>query len=134
MIIFIIILFNLIDDILVAGISVYCRMGERIHGMKKSFNRWYDKHPELMELLGALRHSRDSEQERIIGGMKELIMGHDPELMDRWVLEFPLTTKRRWYDKNPYSWLVINSLKYADRRLVRGVIGYLKGELEPHVQ
>jgi hypothetical protein len=102
--------------------------------MKNKYSRWYDKHPELKQLMDVLKVSQISEQEKIIGGMKELIMEHDPELMDRWVLEFPLTTKRRWYDKNPYSWLVINSLKYADRRLVRGVILYLKGELEPDVE
>ncbi|HUT65089.1 MAG TPA: hypothetical protein VMZ05_02960 [Spirochaetota bacterium] len=102
--------------------------------MKKPNGRWYDKHPELKQLLDVLKVSQISELEKVIGGMKELIMEHDPELMDRWVLEFPLTTKRRWYDKDPYSWLVINSLKYADRGLLRGVILYLKGELKPDVE
>ena len=102
--------------------------------MTKPDKRWYDRHPELKNLLNLLKDSQLSEQERIIGGMKEIIMEYDPELMDRWVLEFPLTTKRRWYDKDPYSWLVINSLKYADSRLVSGVVFYLKGELESDVE
>jgi hypothetical protein len=50
--------------------------------------------------------------------------------MDRWVMEFPLTTKRRWYDKNPYSWLVINSLKYSEKKLMNRVITYLNKELK----
>ena len=102
--------------------------------MKEQYGRWYDKHPELKQLLEVLKGSQLPDRERIIGGMKELIMDHDPELMDRWVMEFPLTTKRRWYDQNPYSWLVINSLKYADRKLVRGVVLYLQEELEPDVE
>lgn len=109
-------------------------MFEGIGGMEKTDKRWYDKDPKLRSLMKLLRVIEPSVQDRIITGMKELIMEYDPELMDRWVLEFPLTTKRRWYDKNPYSWLVINSLKYADTSLLGGVISYLKGELEPDVK
>ena len=102
--------------------------------MEKTDKRWYDKNAKLTSLLELLRVTQPSDQERIITGMKELIMEYDPQLMDRWVLEFPLTTKRRWYDKNPYFWLVINSLKYADTSLLGGVLSYLKAELKPDVE
>jgi len=102
--------------------------------MKTLDKRWYDKNKKLASLLGILRTLDPSDQERVVAEMKEIIMGYDQELMDRWVLEFPLTTKRRWYDRNPYSWLVINSLKYADSRLLGGIILFLKDELEPDVE
>jgi len=96
--------------------------------------RWYDKNKNLASLLGILKARDPCDQEKVVAGMKEIIMGYDQDLMDRWVLEFPLTTKRRWYDQNPYSWLVINSLKYADSRLLGGIILFLKTELEPDVE
>jgi len=39
--------------------------------------------------------------------------------------------KRRWYDQNPYCWLIINGLKYADDIFLQKVIDYLQREL-PH--
>ena len=99
-----------------------------------SDKRWYDANPVLRELLERLKITDNPKQEKLIGGIKDLIMSCDSELMDRWVLEFPLTTKRRWYDKNPYSWLVINSLKYAEKKLQRRVISYLKKELKSHIE
>ena len=96
--------------------------------------RWYDANPLLKDLLERLKTAKNPKQERIISGIKELIMNYDSELMDRWVLEFPLTTKRRWYDKSPYSWLVINSLKYAEKKLLRRVVSYLKKELKPEIE
>ena len=56
-------------------------------------------------------------------------MDYDNELIDRHVLKFPMTYKRRWYDKNPYSWVIINALKYANKDLITDVILYLKGKL-----
>ena len=56
-------------------------------------------------------------------------MDYDNELIDRHVLEFPMTNRRRWYDKDPYSWLIINALKYANKDLITDVILYLKGKL-----
>ena len=99
--------------------------------MKTPDKRWYDRNKSLASLLGMLKTRGPSDQEKLVTGMKEIIMEYDRDLMDRWVLEFPLTTKRRWYDQNPYSWLVINSLKYADAKLLAGIILYLRTELEP---
>ena len=96
--------------------------------------RWYDANPGLRELLEKLKITNNPKQEKIISSIKDLIMSYDSELMDRWVLEFPLTTKRRWYDKNPYSWLVINSLKYSEKKLLRRVISYLKKELKSQIK
>jgi len=92
-------------------------------------NRWYDKHPELGLLLERLRILDLQDRERIIEGMKNLIVKYDEDLIDRYVLEFPLTLKRRWYDEDPISWMVINALKYVDEDLLENIIFYLREQL-----
>jgi len=92
-------------------------------------NRWYDKHPEIGLLLEKLRILDLQDRGKIIEEMKNLIVKYDKDLIDRYVLEFPLTLKRRWYDEDPVSWMVINSLKYVDEDLLENIIFYLKEQL-----
>jgi len=92
-------------------------------------NRWYDSYPKLMKLINKLKGSEKSKRETLILGMKEIIIEHDSELIDKHVQEFPMTYKRRWYDEDPDSWLVINSLKYADDDLLTDIILYLRERL-----
>ncbi len=87
--------------------------------------RWYDKTPELSGYIDYLRDVEPDRRDKIIGDLKGLI---SDGLIDDNVLEFPLTTKRRWYDSDPYAWLVINALKYADDELINRVIGYFREE------
>ena len=87
--------------------------------------RWYDKNPELSGYIDYLRDVEPDRRDKIIGDLKDLI---SDGLIDDNVLEFPLTTKRRWYDSDPYAWLVINALKYADDELIDRVIGYFREE------
>jgi hypothetical protein len=116
-------------------VFLYNVRGEVVKKMEAvADKRWYDANPILRGLLEKLKITNNTKQEKIISDIKNLIMSYDSELMDRWVLEFPLTTKRRWYDKNPYSWLVINSLKYAEKKLLRRVMSYLKKELKSHIE
>ena len=58
--------------------------------------------------------------------MKDIIIDYDYELLNRYVIEFPMTYNRRWYDKDPFSWLIINGLKYANKELLNKIITYLK--------
>ena len=58
--------------------------------------------------------------------MKDIIIDYDYELFNRHVLEFSMTHNRRWYDKDPFSWLTINGLKYANKELLNKIITYLK--------
>ena len=77
-------------------------------------NRWYDKYENFAALLNRIKHLRKQDRENILIYIKDLISDIDPKLFDRHVHEFPLSVKRRWYDKDPYSWLIINALKYVD--------------------
>lgn len=95
---------------------------------KNDANRWYDKNPDLKTFLEKLKYSNKSTQDIVLNDIKNLIMGFDSELVDRHVMEFPLTQKRRWYDQDPYSWLAINALKYVDGIILKEVIN-LKNKL-----
>jgi len=93
-------------------------------------NRWYDNYPDLGELLKKLKNINESDRGNLLNSIKGLIEESDPALVDRYVMEFPLSTKkRRWYDKDPYSWLAVNSLKYANENIKKKVIVYLKKKL-----
>ena len=102
-------------------------MGIDMHVDSK--NRWYDKYSDLRSLLEKLKGLKRRERDKIILDMKDLIIDYDDELIDRYVFEFPIPLRRRWYDKSPFSWLVINVLKYANKDLITDVIIYLKERL-----
>ena len=93
---------------------------------KNTRKRWYDKNPELSGFFERLKDFDPARRESMIGDLKDLITSFDDGLIDDNVMEFPLTTKRRWYDSDPYAWLVINALKYADDELINRVIVYFK--------
>jgi hypothetical protein len=90
-----------------------------------SAKRWYDDIPELREKIEKLRDMDEVSRNRIFAGIKKLDKDFDSKLIDRHVLEFPMEQKRRWYDQDPYAWLIINSLRYAGPDLLQKVIDYL---------
>ena len=94
--------------------------------MNKNKNRGYDKYPDLRERLDALKELDKEERDAIIAGIKDSIMSGDPGLIDRHVMEFPMTSKRRWYDQDPYCWLTVNALKYANEDLIEKVTSFIK--------
>jgi len=96
--------------------------------MKKE-KRWYDENPELRKLLEKLKKLEKYERDVIFEDIKKLDDDFDSKLIDRHVMEFPMNLRRRWYDRDPYSWLVINGLKYADDVLLAKVIVCLKEKL-----
>jgi hypothetical protein len=89
-------------------------------------NRWYDKYPGLQILLEKLKSLEKRERDRIIIYVKDLIIDHDKKLFDKCVFEFPMPKRRRWYDKNHFSWLVINSLKYAEEDFINEMTLFLQ--------
>jgi len=88
--------------------------------------RWYDAVPELRDQIERLKDLNKEKRDKLFDGIKKLESDFDSKLIDRHVLEFPMNLRRRWYDQDPTSWLMINALKYADRPLLQRVIDYLK--------
>ncbi|MDY6933053.1 MAG: hypothetical protein SVZ03_02370 [Spirochaetota bacterium] len=89
-------------------------------------NRWYDKNPELSELFEQIKECNKRRRDEILLDVKNIIVESDPELIDRHVMEFSLDLKRRWYDKDPISWMIINGLKYADDKLIEQIVEYYR--------
>jgi hypothetical protein len=86
---------------------------------------WYDNYPVLEKAIDKLEDLNKQDRDEIIRGLKDIILKHDDELIDRHAVEFPMTCARSWYDKDPYAWLVINSLKYVDEDLKNDITIYL---------
>ncbi|MFC1586519.1 hypothetical protein ACFL5V_13310 [Fibrobacterota bacterium] len=89
--------------------------------------RWYDKYGELAKNLDSFKEMEPKQKDPLIKGIMELIKEHQPELLAaEKAFEFPLEIKRRrWYDKDPYLWLMINTLQGASRELLKLVSDYL---------
>ncbi len=92
-------------------------------------NRWYDKYPRFGSCLDRLKECAPHDRDRLVQGIMLLIREHAPTLLDRFVQDFPLDIRRqRWYDKDPYLWLVMNGLRYANADLRERVTAYLETE------
>lgn len=92
-------------------------------------NRWYDQYPELSQLIEKIKVLSDDEKNEVLIKIKDIVIKHDAKIIDSHVMEFPMSSKRRWYDKDPYSWLVINALKFASEDLINIVTDYLKEKI-----
>ena len=98
---------------------------ERKSIMKRK-DRWYDQHPKLARLLESFKEMPRKQRDSLICGVMAIIKNYDSKLLDKYVMEFPLNLyRRRWYDKDPYLWLMFNGLRYAERSLLKKVAFYL---------
>ncbi len=92
-------------------------------------NRWYDRYERFGRCLDGLKECNPWDRNRLVQGIMTIIRDHAPTLLDRFVQDFPLDIRRqRWYDKDPYLWLVMNGLRYADADLRDRVTAYLEEE------
>ena len=97
---------------------------------KRSGGRWYDRYPPLNDYLERLRELPEKEFERIVKGLRDVVVEQAPGLIDDTAMDFPLDAlRRRWYDKEPICWLTINSLRVAEREVVDKAIAYLGKQL-----
>ncbi len=88
--------------------------------------RWYDNHSKLMHAIHMLKPLKGKALDEIVIELKNIICRHDTDLIDRYFMAFPLKPfKRRWYDKDPYLWIVINSLRFADQDTLEDVIEFI---------
>jgi hypothetical protein len=94
--------------------------------------RWYDKHKNLRKYLESLREINQEEKDSLLRDLLNIIKKHNPELFSpEKSLEFPLELhRRRWYDRDPNLWLLMNTLQIADKRLLKKVTDYLQKNLE----
>lgn len=97
--------------------------------MKKNM-RWYDKHKKLAGLLERFKGMPQEQRNGLVSGVMEIIKPMDPKLVDKHVMEFPLETqRRRWYDMDPYLWLLFNGLRYANAEILKKTTAYLEKKM-----
>ncbi|MFW5960366.1 MAG: hypothetical protein ACOCSE_04535 [Chitinivibrionales bacterium] len=94
-------------------------------------NRWYDKYPKLSKNLESLKPLKHKQRDPVIKGILDIINRMQPELTDsQYALEFSLDLhRRRWYDYDPYLWLIFHGLQSADKEVIDAVSDYLERNL-----
>jgi hypothetical protein len=94
--------------------------------------RWYDRYPELARYLEEFRRMSRHRRDELIGGVMAIVKESASSIFDDFLLDFPLDlNRRRWYDRDPYLWLLFNGLAYADRELLDAVTRYLRANARP---
>lgn len=97
--------------------------------MKK--NRWYDKHEGLANHFEALKAMPPKRLEEMLKDLIALGRLLDPNLFEEHLLEYPLDLKkRRWYDDDPYLWLVVNGLRFASDDIINKVVAFFDKQIE----
>lgn len=92
--------------------------------------RWYDKHNKLGKYLDGLKDMNSSKRDKIVKDILAIINSENPKLLsDENTIDFPLNiNRRRWYDEDPYLWLLINGLSRGDNKTLKKVTEYFDKE------
>lgn len=94
-----------------------------------SSKRWYDAHKEFAVRLESLKTAKARNRNKMVAGVLEIITTDSPELLEKYLLDFPLDQKRRrWYDQDPYLWLMVNGLEHAGVKLLRKVTAFMSNK------
>ena len=94
-------------------------------------NRWYDRDRKLSCLLDSFKTMGEESRDRLCSGIIGLIHKFQAPLIDEDAMKFPLEfPSRRWYDKDPYLWLIFNGLRRANNTLIKKVTDYLDKNVE----
>jgi hypothetical protein len=92
--------------------------------------RWYDKDKELAKYLDNLVKIHPDNELKVINGLLEIIRQNNPDILNKFTIPHDIENwHKRWYDNNPIFWLTINSLKYADEKLLKKISDYLEKEI-----
>ncbi len=92
--------------------------------------RWYDQYEVLTRSLEVLKGMSRKERHPLVKDVLTIIRKEAPEIIDDTVMDYPLDShRRRWYDRDPYLWLMVNSLQYAEPSLVRKVAIFMEERL-----
>ncbi len=90
-------------------------------------SRWYDKYEKLGQQIENLKEMDPEQRDALIKGIMTIIKEKSPELLEDFMLEFPIKIKRRrWYDNDPYLWLLMNGLKNGEDELLLRVADFLE--------
>lgn len=98
--------------------------------MKAIDRRWYDKNKMLARQIDRLANVHPEKKYSVIDDLMSLVAKSQPDILHRFTIPTDIERwHRRWYDKDPVYWLVINSLKYADDELLEKAAKFLENQL-----
>ncbi|MDN2662556.1 hypothetical protein [Psychromonas sp. 14N.309.X.WAT.B.A12] len=94
-------------------------------------SRWYDKRPQLGKGLDQFKEMDPQVREPILKAIIHLVEQEEPSLLsDEKANEFRLDSARlRWYEHDPYCWLVFNILEFASIAIWESVEDFLEARL-----
>jgi|GEM_PF-692915 len=96
--------------------------------MKK--NRWYDKHEGLANHLEALKDMPKKQLNELLKDLITFARLLNPTLFEDHLFEYPLDPKRRrWYDEDPYLWLVVNGLRFTDDEVIAKIVAFFDKQI-----
>lgn len=88
--------------------------------------RWYDSH-RVGKQLDLLKGMAKKKRDPIILSILAIVKKYGSSFIDNAVVEFPLEpNQRRWYDADPYLWIIFNGLQRADIKLLDEIAIYLE--------
>lgn len=90
-------------------------------------HRWYDKHKNLARHLEKFKGMETRRRNRIVRDVLKIVREMNPGILEEFLLDFPLDViRRRWYDEDPYLWLLFNGLEHADQPLLERITNHLR--------
>ncbi|MBN1524595.1 MAG: hypothetical protein JW904_08935 [Spirochaetales bacterium] len=102
---------------------LYCSLMEQ--------RRWYDEKSELAQYLDVLKTIQTEKRVKIVQGVLSLINNANPNLIEDFIANYRLDLyQKRWYDADPYLWLIYNGLAFGKENLTNQVIEYLKKNVQ----
>jgi len=89
--------------------------------------RWYDEDTTFSEYIEKLRDADEKERDNWVRDILAIIQKADSNSFStEKLIEFPLKMfRRRWYDTDPYLWLLMNTLQNAQESTIFKVKEYL---------
>jgi len=92
--------------------------------------RWYDENSELARFFELIQGMQNQDRVTVVQGILTIINKANPTLIENFIAEYRLDLyHHRWYDSDPYLWLIYNGLALGGSSLTTRVIGYLKENL-----
>ena len=97
--------------------------------------RWHDKYTKLSLKLELFREMNTGLRDKLVKETMNLIEDYNPYLLanDK-ALNFPLLLDqkyigKRWYDDDPYLWLMFNTIQMADHVLLDAITEFFEKEI-----
>jgi hypothetical protein len=93
--------------------------------------RWYDEYPGLKKHLEKIKHMDSHERKIVLQKIMSFINDSEyAHVINEKAMAFPLKPSvRRWYDRDPYLWLIVNGLKHTDKDFIDNIFNHLEQQL-----